>query len=170
MGSKFTLSAMVAAACFSSAVSAQGQTQPSASINPITSAAVQMGALTCGARIEQVTNYLGVTADTRAMIHPPQGAPDTVGIGLAMTVTTDGVTGLATADFFPFAGGCVANYTLVTNFEDSCDAVRARTLSEDAAGTQLGDSATAYNGPNSVRLYFIDRPSGCTVTKIETVR
>lgn len=170
MTKKLIITISFAVFYLTSALSASGQSEAASNINPITDAAVQTGALTCAARVEQVTNYLGITSDTQAIIHSPQGATDTTGLSVAMTVMTDGVIGLATIDFVPMAGGCVATYSLITSFEDSCDTVSARTLPEDAAGTPLGDSIVAFNGPNSVRLYFMEVPSGCSVTKIETVR
>ena len=153
-----------------SSLGALGQSKPTTGINQITAAAVQTGALTCGARIEQVTNYLGVTLDTRAVIRSPQGAPDSSGISVAMTVLSGGVEGLAIMDFLPKSNGCMASYVVTSNFEEGCDIVRTKFVPEQADGIGLGQKTTAFNGSGSVGLYFLDATDGCTVIKAEIVQ
>jgi len=138
-------------------------------VNQITQFAVQLGALSCAAKIQQVTSFLGVTSETKASLRRPQNPPDKNSLSLAMTIATDGTTGIALAEFFPTGSGCKASYSLTVNLPQSCDALRTAGFASLTDENRLSDNITLLTGPNTLRVILIGLGEVCTVTKTETI-
>lgn len=137
--------------------------------NAITRAAVGLGVLTCAARVQQVTQFLGVSQDTRVSIRRPVNPPDRNSFSVAMSVATDGTTGLALAEFYPSQGGCRASYTITVNLDQSCEALRDTSFLGMNAVSPLAENIQGLNGPNSMRVFLVDVGAACTVIKTETL-
>lgn len=143
-------------------------TQPEV-VNNLTQTAVQLGALTCAAKVQQVTSFLGVTPETRASLRRPLNPPDRNSLSLVMTIATDGTTGVALADFYPVQGGCKASYSLTVNLPQSCEDLRRTGFAALTEENQLADNIRLLIGPNTLRVILIGSDEGCTVTKTENL-
>ena len=86
-----------------------------------------------------------------------------------MTVTSDGSTGLALAEFHPTQAGCKASYSLTVTLPKSCADVRAGMLGGMGGDTALSDAVMMLNGPGSLRVFLTQSSDACTVTKTETL-
>lgn len=162
------LVALVLSLGTASAAETEAQTQPQA-INKITSAAVQLGVLTCAARVQQVTSFLGVTETTNATLRRPIEPADQNSFALAMSVETDGTTAVASAEFYPSPLGCKATYSITVPLQESCEAVRQTSFAELGNGVALSETITALTGANTMRIMLIDAGEGCTLIKTETL-
>ncbi|MBR2575378.1 MAG: hypothetical protein IKE14_13720 [Loktanella sp.] len=138
-------------------------------VNQITQFAVQIGALSCAAKIQQVTSFLGVTSETKASLRRPQNPPDKNSLSIAMTIATDGTTGIALAEFFPTDSGCKASYSLTVNLPQSCDALRTSGFALLTDENKLFDNINLLAGPNTLRVLLIGSNEECTVIKTETL-
>lgn len=137
--------------------------------NSITSMAVQMGVLTCAARVQQVSAYLKVSEDTRAALRRPLNPPDQNSFSVAMTVPTDGTTGIALAEFYPSSTGCKAAYTLTVNLPKPCAELRSTGFSALGQENSLSETITALSGQNNMRVFLVTAGEGCTAIKTETL-
>lgn len=137
-------------------------------VNILTQTAVKLGALTCAARVQQVTTRLGVTAQTRASLRRPSNPPDTNSFSIAMTVPVDGVLGLAVADFYPSSQACKADYALTVNLPDTCATVRANGFAGLRSENALDETITALSDQTNMRVFLVSSGAGCTVIKTET--
>lgn len=138
-------------------------------VNNLTQTAVQLGALTCAAKVQQVTAFLGVTPETRASLRRPANPPDRNSLSLVMTIVTDGTTGLALADFYPTQTGCKASYSLTVNLPQSCEELRRTGFAALTDESQLADNIRLLIGPNTLRVILIGSGARCTITKTETL-
>lgn len=136
-------------------------------VNRLTQTAVQLGALTCAARVQQVTAFLGVTTDTRASIRRPATPADRNSLSLAMTIETDGTTGIGLAEFYPTQGGCKASYNLTVNLPQSCDELRNASFASLGEASSLAESITVLGGATTLRVILMDAGEGCTVMKTQ---
>ena len=143
-------------------------TQPEV-VNTLTQTAVQLGALTCVAKVQQVTSFLGVTPETRALLRRPLNPPDRNSLSLVMTIATDGTTGVALADFYPVQGGCKASYSLTVNLSQSCADVRTNGFAALTEESQLADNIRLLIGPNTLRVILTELGEGCNITKTEVL-
>lgn len=146
-----------------------GVQSPAGVVNTITQTAVQLGALTCAARIQQVTSFLGATSETRASLRRPQSPPDRNSFSVSMAIPVEGETGLAIAEFFPVGNACKATYSLTVNLAGSCGDIRASRFASMTEQGRLSDNISELVGPNSLRVLLIDAFDGCTVIKTETL-
>jgi hypothetical protein len=137
--------------------------------NAVTQAAVSLGVLTCAARVQQVTQFLGMSQDTRVSIRRPVNPPDLNSFSVAMSVATDGTTGLALAEFFPSQSGCKASYSITVNLAQSCETLRDTGFPGMNLESPLSENIQGLNGPNSMRVFLIDIGAACTVIKTETL-
>lgn len=148
---------------------AQHPTGSSEVVNQITQFAVQLGALSCAAKIQQVTSFLGVTSETKASLRRPENPPDKNSLSLAMTIATDGTTGIALAEFFPTGSGCKASYSLTVNLDAPCETVRAERFADLGEGALLSDNIRVMTGANAMRISLIVSGETCTLIKTETL-
>jgi hypothetical protein len=142
---------------------------PSEVINEITQTAVSLGVLTCAARVQQVTQFLGVGPETRASIRRPVNPPDLNSFSVAMAIETDGTTGLALAEFYPMQTGCKASYAITVNLDQSCEALRDTGFAGMNVDAPLSGNIQGMRGANSMRVFLIDAGETCTVIKTETL-
>lgn len=138
-------------------------------VNRLTQAAVSLGALTCAAKVQQVTSYLGATASTQASIRRPVNPPDRNSLSLVMATQTDGVMAVAMADFYPTQGGCKASYNLTVNLPMACADLRDTGFASLGARNVLAPNITVLGGATSMRVVLMDAFDGCTVVKTETL-
>lgn len=138
-------------------------------VNRLTQAAVSLGALTCAAKVQQVTSFLGATATTQASIRRPVNPPDRNSLSLVMTTQTDGVMAVAMADFYPTQGGCKASYNLTVNLPTACSDLRDTSFASLGARNVLAPNITVLGGATSMRVVLMDALDGCTVVKTETM-
>ena len=143
--------------------------QPTPTTNPITTAAVELGVLTCAARVQQVTSFLGVTAETKSTIRRPLSPADQNSFYVFTTVETDGTTALAMAEFFPSSQGCKATYSLTLNLDKPCETVRAERFADLGEGALLSDNIRVMTGTNAMRISLITSGETCTLIKTETL-
>ena len=143
--------------------------RPADLVNQLTQTAVQLGALTCAARIQQVTSFLGVTPETRASIRRPANPPDSNNLSLAMTTQTDGTTAIAMAEFYPSSAGCKASYNLTVNLPQSCDQLRSSGFASLSDANSLSENITVLGDATSLRVILMDAGEGCTAIKTETI-
>ena len=155
------------------AQSTQAETEvtqrPADLVNRLTQTAVQLGALTCAARVQQVTSFLGVTPETRASIRRPANPPDSNNLSLAMTTQTDGTTAIAMAEFYPSSAGCKASYNLTVNLPQSCDQLRSSGFASLSEANSLSENITVLGDATSLRVILMDAGEGCTAIKTETI-
>ena len=149
--------------------SAEATISDDGAANKITQMAVQLGALTCAARVQQLTSFLGVTPQTRASLRRPASPPDSNSFSIAMTVETDGTTGAALAEFYPAHGRCKASYSLTVNLQQSCDEVRTKSFSDLFNENRLSENILLLVGQNTLRVLLSEFGTGCTVTKTEII-
>lgn len=174
-GTAFAVSVMIFLSFSQPVLGQEGQSadQPAPTqaevVNRLTQTAVQLGALTCAAKVQQVTSFLGVTPDTRAALRRPANPPDRNSLSLAMTIATDGTTGVALADFYPTQTGCKASYSLTVNLPQSCGDLRASGFAALTQENKLAENLTLLVGPNTLRVLLMEAGEGCTVTKTETL-
>ncbi len=143
--------------------------EPLAGVNQLTQTAVQLGVLTCAARVQQVTSFLGVTPDTRASLRRPASPPDINSFSIAMMVQADGIPGLGTADFYPVQGGCKATYNLTLTYPQSCDDLRSSSFASLSEEPELSNSIRVLSGAPNLRVVLIDAGEECTAVKTETL-
>lgn len=143
--------------------------QPTPTTNQITTAAVELGVLTCAARVQQVTSFLGVTAKTKSTIRRPLSPADQNSFYVFTTVETDGTTALAMAEFFPSAQGCKATYSLTLNLDKPCETVRAERFADLGEGALLSDNIRVMTDANAMRISLISSGETCTLIKTETL-
>lgn len=143
--------------------------KPLTAVNAVTEAAVRLGALTCAARVQQVTSFLGVTSETKASLHRPENPPDQNRLSLAMTIVTDGTTGVALAEFLPTIDGCKASYSLTVNLPQSCEELSAAGFAALTEENKLAENITLLADQSILRVVLMDAGEGCTVTKTETL-
>lgn len=142
---------------------------PVEAINAITQTAVSLGVLTCAARVQQVTSFIGVTEQTRASIRRPANPPDLNSFSVAMTLATDGTIGLAQAEFFPTQIGCKATYAITVNLAQPCTELLETGFQGMEQDAPLSENIQGLRGPNSLRVFLMDAGAGCTVVKTETI-
>lgn len=138
-------------------------------VNSITKSAVALGVLTCAARVQQVTSFLGVTAETKSTIRRPLSPADQNSFYVFTTVETDGTTALAMAEFFPSLQGCKATYSLTLNLDKPCETVRAERFANLGEGALLSGNIRVVTGANGMRISLIPSGESCTLIKTETL-
>lgn len=138
--------------------------------NAITQTAVQQGVLNCAARINQVTTYLGYTAQAGALLMTPPAQPDQRLVPLAMELPTDAGAAYASASFAPNqANGCGATYDAVSYWPQKCDAVAARQFAGLKNLGQLKKSITVLDGGMATKVFLMPAGAGCVSIKKEVV-
>lgn len=137
--------------------------------NKITQMAVQLGSLTCAAKVQQLTSFLGVTPETRASLRRPVSPPDSNVLSVVMTIASDGSEGVALANFYPDKQGCKASYTLTINVPRNCSELRESNFSALQNGSSLSENVMLLFGAPTLRIALIESSDQCTVIKTETL-
>ncbi len=153
-------------------VAAVPQPQAAASVtNAITRAAVAQGILTCAARINQVTNYLGFNERAGAVLMPNAGQQaDQRLFPLMMEIPTDTGAVYVSATFAPNqANGCGATYDAVAYWPLKCDQVAAKQFSGFKKAGSVRKDVTILDGGVATKVFLMTAGAGCMSIKKELV-
>lgn len=138
--------------------------------NGITQASVQQGVLNCAGRINQVTNFLGFTAQAGAVLMTPPNAQDQRLIPLAMEIPTESGSAYVSAQFAPNqANGCGAAYDAVVYWPQKCDAVAVKQFASLKKIGQMKKDITVLDGGLATKVFLMPAGSGCVSIKKEVV-
>lgn len=140
--------------------------------NAMTRAVVQRGVLTCAARVEQVTRFLGFGTQAAAHFMPPPAPADQRLFSLQMELPA-GANGNSFVDmsFAPQqANGCGATYQAVSFWPLACEAVGRQQFANVGPGQVLQRDVTVFNlGPQTKVFLMSAGPAGCIAIKKEIV-
>jgi hypothetical protein len=151
---------------------AQDISQPPAlpSVNDITQAVVQEGALSCAKRVDQVTSFLGYKSNSGAVLMVPPNQPDQRLFPLAMEVTTNAGSAYVSATFAPNqVNGCGASYDAVMYWPQNCATVAAMQFGTIRKVGQLGRTITVLDGGVATKIFLMPAGGGCVSIKKEMV-
>jgi len=143
------------------------------SVNAVTQAAVNAGALSCAGRINQVANF--VAASSREMggrLYVPAVEPDRNLISVSLEVRNENMPlGYASASFAPNqANGCGAMYEAVVYWNMKCDDVAARQFAGLKQIGALRKDITMLDGGPALNVFLMPAGSGCISIKKEVVQ
>ncbi|WP_231379742.1 hypothetical protein [Polaromonas sp. CG_9.11] len=145
-------------------------TQASRGANNVTQAAVAQGVLNCAARINQVSSFVGYTAQAGALLMIPPAQPDQRLIPLALEVPSENGSAYVSAAFAPNqANGCGAAYDAVVYWPQRCEAVANRQFAGLKRVGLLKTSITVLDGGESTKVFLMPAGSGCVSIKKEVV-
>jgi len=148
----------------------QQQAMVQSTTNSVTQAAVQKGALSCAARINQVTNFLGFSSKAGAVMMVPPGKPDSLLIPISMEIPIENGVAYVSASFAPNqANGCGATYDSVVYWPQKCDVIANKnfgTLKKIGAISKL---INVRDGGVTTKIFFMPAGSGCVTIKKEFV-
>lgn len=145
---------------------------PESGPNAMTSAVVQRGMLSCAARVEQVTRFLGFGPQVGAHLMPAPAPVDQRVFSLQMEVPA-GAAGNSFVDmsFAPQqANGCGATYQAVSYWQQSCDLVGSQQFANFKPSQALQRDVTVLDiGPQTKVFLMKAGASGCISIKKEIV-
>lgn len=140
--------------------------------NAMTRAVVQRGVLSCAARVEQVTRFLGFGAQAGAHFMPPPQPADQRLFSLQMELPA-GAAGNSFVDmsFAPQqANGCGATYQAVSFWPQPCEVVGRQQFPNMAPGQLLQRDVTVINlGPQTKVFLMSAGTAACISIKKEIV-
>ena len=140
--------------------------------NAMTTAAVQRGMLSCAARVQQVTQFVGFGPQAGALLMPPPAPADRQLFAMQIEASA-GATGNSFVDttFAPNqANGCGATYTAVSYWTQTCDVVGTQQFAALKRLQPLRrDVAVLDGGPTSKVFLMRAGDSGCISIKKEVV-
>ena len=136
----------------------------------ITQAAVQKGALACASRIEQVTNFLGFSDQSGALLMMPPAQPDQRLVPLAMEMPAEGRSAFVSVSFAPNqANGCGAVYDAVMYWPQKCDIIATSHFATFKKVGALRKDITVLDGGMATKVFLMPTVSGCVSIKQEVV-
>ncbi|CDS53140.1 hypothetical protein [Polaromonas sp. CG9_12] len=145
-------------------------TQASRGANNVTQAAVAQGVLNCAARINQVSSFVGYTAQAGALLMIPPAQPDQRLVPLALEVPAENGPAYVSATFAPNqANGCGAAYDAVVYWPQKCEAVASRQFAGLKRVGVLKTSITVLDGGEATKVFLMPAGSGCVSIKKEVV-
>jgi hypothetical protein len=135
----------------------------------MTRAAAQAGVLSCAARIDQVSKFLGAGNEVSFLLLLPPPPRDQRLVASAMEIDNKDVpSAYASAEFASSAQGCGASYETVTYWPGKCEDVVAKAFSKVRQVQALGKSiATLDTGGNSRIFLMPAGTTGCITIKKE---
>ena len=140
--------------------------------NALTQAVVQRGVLSCAARVEQVSRFLGFGPQAGAHLMTPPAPPDQRLFSLQVELPA-GATGNSLVDmtFAPGqSNGCGATYQTVTYWQQSCEAVGSQQFANFKPSQPLQRDVTVLNvGPMTKMFLMRAGAAGCISIKKEIV-
>ncbi len=132
-----------------------------AASTPLTRTAAQAGLLSCAARIEQVSRFLGAGNQMAFQLSLPQPPRDLRMAGAAMEITPPaGASSYASAQFAAAGRGCDAIYQTVTYWPAPCAEIAATRFPGQAPGLPLGPAITTLELGGNARIFLM--PAGTT--------
>ncbi len=140
--------------------------------NAMTRAVVQRGMLSCAARVEQVSRFLGFGPQAGAHLMPPPAPSDQRLFSVQMELSA-GAAGNSFVDmnFAPQqANGCGATYQTVTYWPQSCETVGSQQFATLKPSQPLQRDVTVLNvGPMTKVFLMRAGSAGCIAIKKEIV-
>lgn len=140
--------------------------------NAVTRAVVQRGVLSCAARVEQVSQFLGFGPQAGAHLMPPAAPADQRLFSVQMELPA-GAPGNSLVDmsFAPQqANGCGATYQTVTYWPQSCETVGSQQFATLKPSQPLQRDVTVLNvGPMTKVFLMRAGDAGCIAIKKEIV-
>lgn len=140
--------------------------------NAMTRAVVQRGMLSCAARVEQVSRFLGFGPQAGAHLMPPPAPADQRLFAVQMELPA-GATGNSFVDmsFAPQqANGCGATYQTVTYWPQSCETVGSQQFATLKPSQPLQRDVTVLSvGPMTKVFLMRAGNAGCIAIKKEIV-
>lgn len=145
--------------------------QASRGANSVTQTAVAQGVLNCAARIEQVSNFVGYTAQAGAVLMIPPTQPDQRLVPLALEVPGPSGAAYISATFAPNqANGCGATYDAVVYWPQKCEDVAAQQFASLKRVGALKSSISVLDGSQATKVFLMPAGSnGCVSIKKEVV-
>lgn len=146
-----------------------GKVVPQALQNPVAQAAVQRGAVRCGERVAQFTNFL--TAGGLASAHlfvAPDGADKKL-VSTSLEVSAGQSTSYVGATYAPDSstGQCGGVYEAVTYWPKSCDEVAKTAYGTFKQAGPIRQAIKTLDGGVSVKVYLLTAGAGCVSIKKE---
>lgn len=161
---------MACAALMVVAVAQAGEVASAPASNAVTQAAVQQGVFACAGRINQVSSFLGYTAQAGALLLPPPSSPDQRLIPLVMEVATANGPAYVSATFAPNqANGCGAAYDAVVYWPQNCEQVASTQYSGLKKTGALKKDITVFSAGSGSMVFLMRAGSGCVSIKKEVV-
>ena len=145
--------------------------QAAGATNAITRAAVAQGVLSCAARINQVTNYVGYNDRSGALVMTTPGQQmDQRLLPVIMEIQTGSGVAYASATFAPNqANGCGATYDAVAYWPLKCDQVATKQFSSFKKVGTLRKDLTVLDGGVATKVLLMTAGAGCVSVKKELV-
>lgn len=139
--------------------------------NALTQAAVQVGALSCASRVEQVTRFLGFGPGVGASLMAPAAPADQRLFAIQMEVPAGASSNsLVNMSFAPQqANGCGATYEAISYWAQSCDAVANGQFAQLKRIKPLQKDVLLLDGGPSSRVFLMTAGTGCVSVKKEVV-
>jgi len=141
------------------------------SANALTQAAVQVGALSCASRVEQVTRFLGFGPGVGASLMAPAAPADQRLFAIQMEVPAGASSNsLVDITFAPQqANGCGASYEAISYWAQSCDAVANAQFAQLKRVRPLQKDVLLLDGGSASRVFLMTAGAGCVSIKKEVV-
>jgi hypothetical protein len=136
--------------------------------NSLTQATVQLGALSCASRVEQVTRYVGYSNGMGASVMVPAPPVDQRMFAIQMEIAAGAASNsLVDMNFAAQqANGCGASYQAVSYWTQSCDTVATARFSQFKRVKPLQKDVLLLDGGPATRVFLMQAGSGCvSVTK-----
>ena len=154
--------------------STQAKAQPpkdTPKANKISQVVLGQGVISCVARINQVTNYLGYRDNTSAVLMVPSVQQDQQLISIVMAVPMADSTAYASADFAPNqSNGCGATYDGVVYWPDKCEVVSTKQFSAFKKTSPLNKDVSMLDGGAFMKVFLMKAGTGCVSIKKEVVQ
>jgi hypothetical protein len=143
---------------------------PNIPLNPVAAAAAKQGVISCAARIQQVTQYLGYSPAAGVMLMTPQSQPDQKLLPMVMELPAGNRSAYVTASFAPNqANGCGATYDAVIWWPATCDIVARQQFPGMKILGKLRTNITVLDAGQSSKVSLMPAGNGCVSVKKEVV-
>lgn len=140
--------------------------------NALTRAVVQRGVLSCAARVEQVSRFLGFGPHAGAHLMPPAAPADQRLFSMQMELPAGAASNsFVDMSFAPQqANGCGATYQSVTFWPQSCETVGSQQFASFKPSQALVRDVTVLDVAPSTKVFLMKAgTTGCIAIKKETV-
>ena len=139
--------------------------------NNLTQAVVKAGALSCAARVEQVTGSLGFGPNVGASVMVPAQPFDQRMFALQMEVAAGAASNsLVNMTFAPQqANGCGASYEAISYWTQSCDALARGSFAQLKRVKAMQKDVLLLDGGPALRVFLMQAGTGCVSIKKEIV-
>lgn len=145
------------------------QQPPAASGNPISQSAIQQGAVKCGEKITQFTDFLSAGGLASAHLFVAPSLPDRRVVSTSMEVQSGQAVSYVGASFAPdgVANHCSGVYEAVTYWQNTCDEVARGPFATFKVANPIRQAVRTLEGGPTVRVYLLPAGVGCVSIKKE---